>query len=223
MVNKNSYKLIPIYTDDRKHRFVDTKLIPTQEIEHEGMVFHTSPLAATVSNDLIGISSNAESIERGVIDPTDKLSPDINLENIYIGFSSLDEKSTKIQEVLCIPINPSQHSLTKKYDSDNVIEYSIEQIVSIDTNTRSVDNAELCFLKDRCTHSIEVSFKVCLSFTVNTEIGTIYIISFNISTEYVKYLYPKISTAALNDLLNVINSGELIGYIVDAHTDVNRT
>lgn len=219
MIKRDDYKLIPIYTKEKKYNFINNKLIPIQKVEYEGIIFHTHPLAANRVINLIEISSNDELVRKGLIDPKDKLSTDITLENIYISFSSFSEENIKLQEVVCIPIDSSHHIITKKYHSDTVIEYFVEKIVFIDMHTKSINNTNLCFLKDRCGVLTEVSFKICLSFTVDMETGLICVVNFNISTEYIKYSYSTL----LNNLLNVINSGEFVGYTVSAYTNINRT
>ncbi len=81
-------RIYPVYTSASSGLFVDSQTIAPTTVEVENVSIQTAPMAVGKKYSLLGISQTEQLLQAGMMDVTDSIEPAMDLENIYVTFTS---------------------------------------------------------------------------------------------------------------------------------------
>jgi hypothetical protein len=81
-------RIYPVYTSASSGLFVDSQTIAPTTVNVENVSIQTAPLATGKKFSLLGISQTEQLLQAGMMDVTDSIEPAMNLENVYVQFTS---------------------------------------------------------------------------------------------------------------------------------------
>jgi hypothetical protein len=81
-------RIYPVYTSASSGVFVDSQTIAPTTVNVENVSIQTAPLATGKKFSLLGISQTEQLLQAGMMDVTDSIEPAMNLENVYVQFTS---------------------------------------------------------------------------------------------------------------------------------------
>lgn len=146
----------PVFTESSKALFLEHPSISETTVVLEDVCFQTKPLRTDVEINLIGISSTNELLQKGIIDNTDHLHPEIRLKALY--FAVQGQNKIAKMEVADV------YSFDKTSEG-NFRELELEYTHSVSIPARS--------LADAFTENNEATCRLAVSLSgmVNIETG----------------------------------------------------
>lgn len=87
-------RIYPVYTSASSGLFVDSSTIAPTTVNVENVSIQTAPLAVGKKFSLLGASQTEQLLQAGMMDVTDSIEPAMDLENVYIQFSSIVNGTT---------------------------------------------------------------------------------------------------------------------------------
>lgn len=128
----NTYKIIPILTEQTKRYFVSEKDSKPITVSINGKDYLTAPLKPNVKFSLLGVSLISELVEAGIQDPTDAIDTvDAYLESIYIKFVS-QVYNVPVHRQLTTRLENNEDILYLKYTDDIVLMTENDTDIAID-------------------------------------------------------------------------------------------
>lgn len=82
-------RIYPVYTSASSGLFVDSQTIAPTTVNVENVSIQTAPLAVGKKLSLLGISQTEQLLQAGMMDVTDSIEPAMNLEYVYVQFTSI--------------------------------------------------------------------------------------------------------------------------------------
>lgn len=165
LIDSSSTKLIPVYRDDTKNKFVDVALIANTTVDINGEKITTSPLAINKDLELIAISQTDLQLEREYMDETDSVDTDILLKKIYIKVGD-DILSFPVAQVpsaqFAYPLQGDQQRMDVRFETEATF---------VGTKTTQHDGSPLVTLAPLVTADIAVYFRVLMNGSVMRDIG----------------------------------------------------
>lgn len=165
LIDSSSTKLVPVYRDDTKDKFVDTALIANTTVDVNGEKITTSPLAINKDVELIAISQTDLQLEREYMDETDSVDTDILLKKIYIKVG---------EDVLAFPVSQvptAQFAYPLQGDQQRMDVRFETEATFVGTKTLKQDGTPLVTLAPVVAANVTVYFRVLMNGSVIRDIG----------------------------------------------------
>jgi hypothetical protein len=214
-------RIIPVVRAQNTAKFVASTLVGTTNMNLEGEVIPTAPLAAGVELDLLAMSQTDALLEKGTMDTTDSIDPgSLKLQNIYIKVGA-DVLKISTEN---LPLSSFNFSVQDNYRIMALDFQSDSVILSADTT--NADGSALQALGAIKTNQYSVRIKVAANGKINTERGdthiygpapTVYMIVDSNGNNL------DLGSGAAKTIVDAFAGASVIGYDVYAYrTNANR-
>ncbi len=225
VLRKDQTRALPVYRTASQDKFVPVASVPATTMNLDGTSVQTAALAFGAKLDLLGISQSDALIASGIQNQTDTLDPSVELENIYVSFTSganVDIVKIPVKNLPFFNFVPAVQgdykALTLNADSDSVL--------FNDTTKKLSGGALVSDLADIVTGHYSVRVRVSLSGQARTDTGNIVVYLNSIEVVSIRNQAGAdiaLNDAAVADFVTAINSGEGLGYDVLAYrSNANR-
>jgi hypothetical protein len=219
VLKKQQTKIVPVYRAQSQAQFAVG--IPSVNLDVEGEVIPTAPLAFGKVVDLLALSQTDALLSAGVMDMTDSLDPLVALQNVYVKFG---DDIIKIQTGN-LPLSNFVATSQNNYRVQNLNFITNSPLVN--KFTKNLDGSALDTLSAIVTGDLIVRLKMRISGDVNIETGETSVFGNALAVETI------IDAATGNSLdltsgvgltvSNLIAAGTLLGYDLLAYrTNMNR-
>ncbi len=223
-------RIYPVYTSASSGLFVDSQTIAPSTVEVENVSIQTAPMAVGKKYSLLGISQTEQLLQAGMMDVTDSIEPAMDLENIYVTFSSV---------VSGVTYTDTLKFSTKELPYSNFIynpqqNYRIMQLnfrtssLLMNQNVTTVDGAAPTnpFLQALIQGNYALRMDCEVNGNCNIEIGDTVVYGNSISLNSLVDANGNpvdLTSGVGQQIMEGINSGEIVGYDLFAwRSNLNR-
>lgn len=171
ILRNDQTKIVPVFRDESKDKFVPEALLPSRITVLEGESIPTSALAIGKKFSLLGISQTDALLETGLQDTTDSIDTAVALEAIYVkvpGATAADDRVVKFN-TLRLPTSVFTYSVQGNYRM-MTLNFSTESLL-VNANTKDVSNAAVAKLQPVIDGEYSVRLGVQVSGNVNLELA----------------------------------------------------
>lgn len=223
-------RIYPVYTDASSPMFVSSNQVAPYNVEVENVSITTAPLAVDQKYSLLGISQTEQLLQAGMMDVTDSIEPAIELENIYVNFTSTVNDTT-YSDVIKFVVKDLPYSNFIYSPQQNYRVMLLNFITSsilMNKNLTTVDGSEPTnpFLQAMIQGDYAARLNSEVTGNTNIEIGStvVYGNTVNLNSLVDANGNPVDLTSGVGQqIMQGINSGQIIGYDLFAwRSNLNR-
>jgi len=218
-------RLIPVYRPESADKFVDSALIPSYNLNLEGEVIPTAPLAVGKSLSLLGISQTDTLLASGLMDITDSIDPAIRLAAVYVGVESGGNTDILKFNTLELPLATFAYAQQNNYRV-MYLNFSTSSVL-VNKDTRNLDGSDFAVLNGIKSGDLMVRLKLDLSGQLNIELGDTVVYGNRVAVHSVSDAAGNALDLAsgvgktISDLFE--SHGKILGYELQAYrTNINR-
>lgn len=165
LIDSSSTKIVPVYRDNTKDKFVDAALITPTTTDINGESVTTSALAVNKDIELIAISQTDLQLEKDHMDETDSVDTDIVLKNVYIkvGNDVLKYPTSQVPgSQFHYPVQGDQQRMDVRMDTEALM---------VSPDTKKISGAALDTLAPVVTQDVTVYLRVLMTGSVVRDRG----------------------------------------------------
>ena len=227
ILRNDQTKIVPVYRDESKDRFVPSSLVTPYDVDLDGQPVTTAPLAMGKSLSLLGISQTDALLETGILDSTDAIDSSVVLNAMYLrvpGATPDDDEVFKFG-VSRLPYSVFNYAPQGNYRAMQLNFDS--KMLLIDKATPTVDGSASVLLKTAISDKkLAVRLGVKVSGSVNLELGDTNLFASEVVVVRVT-TEDGVQLASTDPLfaavVDVLKGATMIGYDLDAQrTNSNR-
>jgi hypothetical protein len=223
-------RIYPVYTSASSGLFVDSQTIAPTTVNVENVSIQTAPLAVGKKFSLLGISQTEQLLQAGMMDVTDSIEPAMDLENVYIQFTStvngttytdVIKFSTKELPYSNFVYNPQQNYRIM------VLNFRTSSML-MNQNITTVDGSAPTnpFLQTLISSGYALRMDCEVSGNCNIELGDTVVYGNSVSLNSLVDANGNpvdLTSGVGQQIMEGINSGEIIGYDLFAwRSNLNR-
>jgi hypothetical protein len=223
-------RIYPVYTSASSGLFVDSQTIAPTTVNVENVSIQTAPLAVGKKLSLLGISQTEQLLQAGMMDVTDSIEPAMDLENVYIQFTStvngttytdVIKFSTKELPYSNFVYNPQQNYRIM------VLNFRTSSML-MNQNITTVDGSAPTnpFLQTLISSGYALRMDCEVSGNCNIELGDTVVYGNSVSLNSLVDANGNpvdLTSGVGQQIMEGINSGEIIGYDLFAwRSNLNR-
>lgn len=220
LIDSSSTKLVPVYRDDTKDKFVDVALIANTQVEINGEKITTSPLAINKELELIAISQTDLQLEREYMDETDSVDTDILLKKIYLKIGD-DIVSYPVSQVptaqFAYPLQGDQQRMDVRFETEATF---------IGKLSTQHNGTPLVTLAPVVAADVTVYFRIVMNGSVVRDIGRTEMAAYPVRLTKIIDSSKDVHTPespAFAAIVALFKDAQVIGYDLDARrTNLNR-
>lgn len=220
LIDSSSTKIVPVYRDDTKDKFVDSALIATTTTEVNGETITTAPLAIGKDLELIAISQTNLQLEREYMDETDSIDTDIKLKNIYLKIGD---------DVLAYPVSylPGAQFMYPQQGDQQRMDLRMEtDALFVSKATKTVSGGALDTLAPVVAGDVTVYLNILVRGSVVRDIGTTEMSANAVKVTKIVDVNKDVhlpSSTQYAAIVALFAGAQVIGYDLDTHrTNLNR-
>lgn len=218
VLKKDQTKITPVHRAQSAAMFAAG--YAASNVNIEGEVISTAPLAFGKKLDLLGLSQTDTLLATGVMDQTDSIDPTVTLQNVYLTFG--DDK-IKVS-TLNLPLSNFTYS-TQNNKFLQSLNFTTTSVL-LNKLTKRVDGTALTVLDELLTNDLAVRLEVSISGSVNIETGETVVYGNSVSVHSITDASGNLldlSSGVAATVVAAVAAGSLAGYDLLAYrTNVNR-
>jgi hypothetical protein len=224
ILRNDQMKIVPVYRDDSKAHFVDSTLVPPRDLDLEGTIIPTAPLAMGKKFSLLAISQTDALLETGLQDTTDSIDTSIVLSALYMQLGTGSSAEVIKFNTARLPTATFNYAVQGNYRQMNLAFDNSSLMVNKDTKT--VANAASTNLADVTTGEYTVRLNVAASGSVNLELADTSLFASEVSVVRVTDkdgIVLALDGTEGKAIADLFATAKIIGYDLDAQrTNLNR-
>lgn len=223
-------RIVPVYRqtpEDSRGNFA-ASIVAAHNIDLEGEIISTAPLATGKKFSLLGISQTDTLLKNGVLDITDSIDPAIKLENIYVTFTNVADNPDTVDKVRFnvenLPLSTFSYSTQNNYRL-MTLNFETNSLL-LNASSLNVANTALEALDVITTGDLLVRIEVVMSGSVDIQRGDTVVFGNRIALHSVQNASGQFLAAgdgSYDAIKVIIDSAVIGGYDLKAYrTNSNR-
>jgi len=226
ILRNDQMKIVPVYRDESKAHFVDSALVPPRDLDLEGTIIPTAPLAMGKKFSLLAISQTDALLETGLQDTTDSIDTSVVLAALYLQVGTGADADVIKFNTARLPTAVFNYAVQGNYRQMNLAFDNGSLMIAPDTKTTASKALADTVLADIATGEYTVRLHVSVSGSVNLELADTSLFASDVSV--VRVTDKDGAVMALDGaegkaIADLFASAKVIGYDLDAQrTNLNR-
>lgn len=219
VLKKEQTRVIPVHRAQSQDKFATGFAVTNLNLE--GEVIPTAPLAFGKKVDLLGLSQTDTLLASGVMDMTDSLDPTISLQTVYVNIGG-NKLAINVEN---LPLANFTYATQNNYRVENLAFTTTS--VLLKKGMKQIDGSALTGdLADIDTNDWAVRLELAVTGNVNIETGETNVFGNMLAVHTVQRAdgsFLALNDASLTDLIAAVNNQALAGYSLRAYrTNMNR-
>jgi len=160
ILRNDQTKLVPVYRDESKDKFVDATLVAPEEVDLCGEAVMTAPLAFNKKLELVALSQTDSLLQTGLMDTSDAIDSAVRLEKVYL---KLVDATGANPEVVSFLTGRLQTATANAAPQGNYRALQINfrtDYLPVTADTKLVDGTASKLLATYVDYTISLSFEV---------------------------------------------------------------
>lgn len=213
-------RIVPVHRAQSADKFVAAADVAPFNMNLEGEVIPTAPLACGVKMSLLGLSQTDALLANGMMDMTDSIDPAIVMSNVYVKVGN----DVLVFNTQNLPLNNFNYSAQNNYRLMTLNFDSSSSLIS--AKTKRVDGSDLDTLAAVKNNNMMVRVALNLSGTCNIETGETVVYGNAAHVAVVQDAagnHLDLASGVAKDIVDLFASAKVIGYDLIAYrTNANR-
>lgn len=213
-------RIVPVHRAQNADKFVSASDVAPFNMNLEGEVIPTAPLACGVRIGLLGLSQTDALLANGMMDMTDSIDPAIVLSNVYVKIGA----DVIVFNTQNVPLNNFNYSAQNNYRLMTLNFDTTSPLIS--SKTKRVDGSDLVDLVAVKNSNLMVRVALNLSGSVNIETGETVVYGNAAHVAVVQDAAGNqldLGSGVAKDIVDLFASAKVIGYDLIAYrTNANR-
>ena len=224
ILRNDTLRIVPVYRDESKDKFVDPALIAPYDVMLEGQTITTSALAVGKKFSLLGISQTDAMLETGLQDTTDSIDPAAALAALYMKFTVGGDTDVVKFSTARLPTATMNYAVQGNYRQMNLA--FTTSSLQIGEASKLVNGAALVALAPVVAGEYSVRLSVSVSGNINLELGDTTVFASEVSVASVTDkdgVVLSLSSGVGKTIADLFANCSVVGYDLEARcTNLNR-
>jgi len=220
ILRNDQMKIVPVYRDESRAHFVDSALVKPRDLDLEGTMIPTAPLAMGKKFSLLAISQTDALLETGLQDTTDSIDTAVVLNALYVQVGNEVFKFNTAR----LPTATFNYAVQGNYRQMN-LQFENSSL-KIDKDTKTVAQAASVVLADIASGEYTVRLNAAVSGSVNLELADTSLFASDVIVARVTNKDGEVLAldgAEAKAIVDLFKAAKIIGYDLDAQrTNLNR-